>query len=122
MLTQVSKNAARQRIHVRIRSRIRGREQAPRLNVFKSLNHIYAQVIDDTAGKTLVTASTLDGELKDDLAGKDKKGQAELVGGLLAKRATEKGISQVAFDRGGFQYHGRVKALADGAREGGLKF
>ena len=121
-MTKSNTQEARLRRHARVRKKVAGTADRPRLAVFRSLNHIYAQVIDDTAGKTLVTASTLDGELKDDLAGKDKKGQAELVGGLLAKRATEKGISQVAFDRGGFQYHGRVKALADGAREGGLKF
>ena len=112
----------RYRRHQRVRQKVTGTAERPRLCVFRSLNHIYAQMIDDTLGKTLVTASTLDGELKEGLAGKDKKGQAELVGGLLARRAADKGITQVAFDRGGFQYHGRVKALADGAREGGLKF
>ena len=113
---------ARKRRHSRVRQKVSGTGERPRLAIFRSLNHIYAQVIDDTAGKTLVTASTLDGEIKEGLTGKDKKGQAEIVGGLLAKRAVAKGISQVAFDRGGFRYHGRVKALADGAREGGLKF
>jgi large subunit ribosomal protein L18 len=113
---------ARVRRHARVRRKVSGTGEQPRLAVFRSLNHIYAQVIDDTVGRTLVTASTLDGEIKDDLTGKDKTGQAQVVGGLLARRAVEKGISQVAFDRGGFQYHGRVKALADGAREGGLKF
>jgi large subunit ribosomal protein L18 len=121
-MTKTNTQEARLRRHARVRKKVTGTAEQPRLAVFRSLNHIYAQVIDDTAGKTLVTASTLDGEIKDDLAGKDKKGQAEVVGGLLAKRAVAKGISQVAFDRGGFQYHGRVQALADGAREGGLKF
>jgi large subunit ribosomal protein L18 len=92
------------------------------LCVFRSLNHIYAQVIDDSQGHTLVAASTLDAEIKKDLKGKSKTSRAELVGLLLAKRAADKGISQVAFDRGGFKYHGRVKALADAARKGGLKF
>jgi large subunit ribosomal protein L18 len=92
------------------------------LCVFRSPNHIYAQVIDDKQGNTLVAASTLDAEIKNDSNGKKKTGRAELVGLLLARRAVEKGISQVAFDRGGFKYQGRVKALADAARKGGLKF
>lgn len=113
---------ARKRRHFRVRQKVSGTGEKPRLAVFRSLNHIYAQVIDDTAGNTLVTASTLDAEIKDSLQGKNKTGRAEIVGTLLAKRAVDKGISQVAFDRGGFRYQGRVKALADGAREGGLKF
>ena len=99
-----------------------GTADRPRLCVFRSLNHIYAQVIDDSQGNTLVAASTLDAEIKKDTKEKKKTGRAELVGTLLAKRAVEKGISQVAFDRGGFKYHGRVKALAEAARKGGLKF
>jgi large subunit ribosomal protein L18 len=90
--------------------------------VFRSLNHIYAQVIDDTRGNTLASASTLDPELKDSLAGKTKKAQAELVGQLVARRAKEKGIEAVVFDRGGYKYIGRVQALADAARKEGLKF
>jgi large subunit ribosomal protein L18 len=92
------------------------------LCVFRSLNHIYAQVIDDTQGRTLVAASTLDAEIRDNSAGKSKTDRAELVGQLIAKRAADKGISQVAFDRGGRKYHGRIKALAEAARQGGLKF
>jgi large subunit ribosomal protein L18 len=113
---------ARSRRHHRVRQKISGNGSKPRLCVFRSLNHIYAQVIDDSQGHTLVAASTLDVEIAKDLKGKSKTGRAELVGLLLAKRAAEKGISQVAFDRGGFRYHGRVKALADAARKGGLKF
>ena len=99
-----------------------GTDSRPRLCVFRSLNHIYAQVIDDSQGHTLVSASTLDPEIKGDTEGKSKTGRAELVGSLLAKRAKDKGISQVAFDRGGYKYHGRVKALAEAARQGGLSF
>ena len=122
MLQMVSKDVARRRVHLRIRARVSGRAPSPRLNVFRSLNHIYAQVIDDVQGNTLVTASTRDAEVVSGSDGKKKTGQAELVGLLLAKRAIDKGISQVAFDRGGFKYQGRVKALADAARKGGLKF
>lgn len=113
---------ARGRRHYRVRQKVSGNNARPRLCVFRSLNHIYAQVIDDSQGHTLVAASSLDAEIKGDLKGKSKTGRAEIVGSLLAKRSTDKGISQVAFDRGGFKYHGRVKALADAARKGGLKF
>ena len=113
---------ARNRRHARVRQKVSGTADRPRLCVFRSLNHIYAQVIDDEQGNTLVAASTLDTEIKNDSKGKKKTGRAELVGLLVAKRAVEKGISQVAFDRGGFKYQGRVKALADAARKGGLKF
>jgi large subunit ribosomal protein L18 len=113
---------ARIRRHSRVRQKVSGTGDRPRLCVFRSLNHIYAQVIDDVQGNTLVTASTLDAEIKGDSKGKKKTGRAEMVGLLLAKRAADKGISQVTFDRGGFRYHGRVKALADAARKGGLKF
>jgi large subunit ribosomal protein L18 len=113
---------ARYRRHHRVRQKISGTNGRPRLCVFRSLNHIYAQVIDDSQGHTLLSASTLDAEIKGDTAGKNKTDRAGMVGTLLAKRAKDKGISQVAFDRGGFKYHGRVKALADAAREGGLKF
>lgn len=113
---------ARQRRHVRVRRKVSGTADRPRLCVFRSLNHIYAQVVDDVQGNTLVAASTLDAEIKSDSKGKKKTGRAEQVGLLVAKRAVEKGISQVTFDRGGFKYQGRVQALADAARKGGLKF
>ena len=113
---------ARYRRHQRVRSKVSGTSSKPRLCVFRSVNHIYAQVIDDLQGHTLVSASTIDAEIRDNTAGKSKTGEAELVGSLLAKRALDKGISQVAFDRGGYKYHGRVKALAEAARQGGLKF
>ncbi len=120
----MSKNTkeARQRRHIRVRKKITGTAERPRLCVFRSLNHIYAQVIDDMKGNTLISASTLDAELNKDSKGKKKTGRAEQVGLLVAKRAVEKGIKQVTFDRGGFKYQGRVKALADAARKGGLKF
>jgi large subunit ribosomal protein L18 len=101
--------------------RISGTASKPRLNVFRSLEHIYAQVIDDEAGQTLVSASTVDKALAQELSGKKKREQAALVGKIVAQRALDAGITEVVFDRGGYLYHGRVKALADGAREGGLK-
>lgn len=113
---------ARARRHRRVRMKISGSAERPRLNVFRSLDHIYAQVIDDVAGHTLVSASSLDGELISDLTGKRKVEQAALVGKRVAERALAAGITEVVFDRGGYIYHGRVKALADGAREQGLKF
>ena len=113
---------ARYRRHYRVRQKVNGTNSKPRLCVYRSLNHIYAQVIDDAQGHTLASASTLDMEIKNDTAGKSKTGRAEIVGQLLAKGAADKGITQVAFDRGGFKYHGRVKALAEAARQGGLKF
>ena len=114
--------AARHRRHSRFRAKVEGTISRPRLSVFRSLNHIYAQVIDDLEGQTLVSASTLDPEIKGEAVGKVKTGRAELVGSLVAKRAVSKGINQVAFDRGGYKYHGRVKALAEAVRQGGLKF
>ncbi len=110
------------RRHLRIRKKIFGTPERPRLSVFRSLKHIYAQIIDDTIGHTLVAASTLDPEIREELKGKTKTEQAKLVGKLIAKRALEKGITKVVFDRGGHKYHGRVKALAEAAREGGLIF
>jgi large subunit ribosomal protein L18 len=107
---------------VRIRARVSGRAQAPRMNVFRSLNHIYAQVVDDTRGHTLVTASTRDKEVRKTLKGGGNIAAAKFVGKALAQRAIAAGISSVVFDRGGYAYHGRVKALADAAREAGLKF
>jgi large subunit ribosomal protein L18 len=117
-----SRNAARIRRHVRVRQNISGTPARPRLNVFRSMKEIYAQVIDDIAGNTLVSASTVDQELREQLKGQKRLDQARLVGIALAERAMAKGITEVAFDRGGYKYIGRVKALADGAREGGLKF
>lgn len=118
----IKSEKARKRRHRRIRMRISGTAERPRLNVYRSLNHIYAQVIDDVAGHTLVSASTLDGSLASDLEGKSKRERATAVGKVIAEKATDAGISEVVFDRGGYLYHGRIKALADGAREGGLKF
>ena len=120
-MTKSYTREARVRRHKRVRQKISGNDSRPRLCVFRSLNHIYAQVIDDAKGQTLVAASTLDEEIKKE-AKKNKTGRAELVGTLLAKRSAAKKISQVAFDRGGFKYQGRVKALAEAARKGGLKF
>jgi large subunit ribosomal protein L18 len=117
-----TKQDVRQRLHDRIRKKIRGTPERPRLAVFRSQGHIYAQVVDDDAGRTLVAASSLD----KDLRAKSRRGgtvaAAKEVGSLIATRAKEKGIAAVVFDRGGFQYHGRIKALADAAREAGLKF
>ena len=121
-MAEIKTREARYRRHRRVRKKVDGTTSRPRLCVFRSLNHIYAQVIDDTQGNTLVSASTLDAEIKNDTAGKSKTERAGMVGELLAKRAKAKKISQVAFDRGGFKYHGRIKALADAARKGGLKF
>jgi large subunit ribosomal protein L18 len=119
---KISTREARSRRHRHVRLKVSGTSSQPRLCVFRSLNHIYAQVIDDSRGHTLVSASTLDAEIKNDSAGKSKTGRAEMVGSLLARRAKSKKIGQVAFDRGGYRYHGRVKALAEAARQGGLKF
>ncbi|MEE8413617.1 MAG: 50S ribosomal protein L18 [Dehalococcoidales bacterium] len=113
---------ARRKRHLRVRAKVKGTASAPRLCVFRSLNNIYAQVIDDGLGHTLAAASTLDEEIRESLAGKTKTGRSELVGSLVARRALDKGVNRVAFDRGGFKYHGRVKALAEAARQGGLKF
>jgi large subunit ribosomal protein L18 len=113
---------ARKRRHVRVRVGVKGTATRPRLCVFRSLNHIYAQVVDDSAGHTLVAASSLDAEIKDKIRGKKKTEIAELVGSLVAQRASEKGIKHITFDRGGYKYHGRLKALADAARKSGLDF
>ena len=117
-----SRSEARKRRHARVRKTISGTPERPRLNVFWSLSEIYAQVIDDEVGNTLASASTLDRTLRTDIGGKTKTEQAHFVGKTIAERASEKGITQVVFDRGGYRYIGRVKALADGAREGGLEF
>lgn len=117
-----SRTESRARRHARVRKNIAGTADRPRLNVFRSVAEIYAQVIDDETGKTLVSASSIDQELRAQMGGKKKADQARLVGKTLADRAKSKGISRVVFDRGGFRYIGRVKALAEGAREGGLEF
>jgi len=122
MAKNKSRSEARKRRHIRIRQSVSGTSERPRLNVYRSLAEIYAQVIDDQAGNTLVSASTIDVELRAQMAGLKKAEQAKLVGKALAERAKAKGISKVVFDRGGFRYIGRVKALADAAREGGLDF
>jgi len=117
-----SRSAARDRRHLRVRQNIIGTPSRPRLCVFRSLNGIYAQVIDDIAGNTLVSASTIDSVLREQVKGLKQAEKARLVGKTLAERALDKGIKVVSFDRGGYKYIGRVKALAEGAREGGLKF
>ncbi|MBD1382747.1 50S ribosomal protein L18 [Metabacillus arenae] len=120
MITKVSKNETRKKRHARVRSKLTGTAERPRLNVFRSNKHIYAQLIDDANGVTLVSASTLDKDLSADSS--SSTGAAEKVGELVAKRAVEKGVENVVFDRGGYLYHGRIKALADAARAAGLKF
>ncbi|MBU5678112.1 50S ribosomal protein L18 [Alkaliphilus sp. MSJ-5] len=122
MFKKVSKNANRLSRHQRVRNKITGTQERPRLNVYRSLTNIYAQLIDDVAGVTLVAASSLDKEIKDQVKSTGNAEAAKLVGQLVGKRAVEKGIDNVTFDRGGNIYHGRVKALAEGAREAGLKF
>jgi len=121
-MVEKNRSEARVRRHQRVRKGIHGTPQRPRLSVFRSLSQIYAQVIDDTAGRTLVSASTIDRELRAQMKGLKKSEQARLVGQALAERALRKGIKAVVFDRGGFKYAGRVKALAEGARAGGLEF
>ena len=113
---------ARKRRHVRVRKQVEGTSERPRLNVYRSLNHIYAQIIDDSRGSTLLSVSSVDPSLRKSLASKTRTEQATVVGTTLAERAKEAGISQVVFDRGGYKYHGRVKKLAEASREGGLKF
>lgn len=117
-----SRAVARIRRHARVRKNLAGTAERPRLNVFRSLTGIYAQVIDDQAGHTLVSASSVDKDLREKIKGMKKSEQAKLVGQTVADRAKSKGIEMVVFDRGGYRYVGRVKALADGAREGGLQF
>ena len=121
-MAKFNRHVARKRRHMRVRKKVHGTAERPRLNVFRSLQHIYAQVIDDEAGVTLVAASTIDKELRAKMKGLTKTEQARLVGEAIAARAREKGITKVVFDRGGYKYIGRVKALADGARAGGLEF
>ena len=122
-MTQAAKyHQARQRRHSRVRRKVSGTTERPRLAVYRSLDHIYAQVIDDTAGHTLVSASTIETTVREEVADLKKTDAATVVGRVVAERALAKGVKQVVFDRGGFQYHGRVKALADAAREAGLDF
>jgi large subunit ribosomal protein L18 len=122
MAKNKTRAAARKRRHIRVRRNIHGTADKPRLNVYRSLNEIYVQVIDDNEGHTLVSASSRDNELKKKLKGKTKIEQAKLVGQTIAERAKDKGIKSVVFDRGGYKYIGRVAALAEGAREKGLQF
>ncbi len=122
MAKKKTRAAARIMRHKRIRKHVRGTPERPRLAVFRSLTAMYAQVIDDEAGRTLASASTIDSGLRAEMSGLSKTEQARLVGKYVAERARQQGITRVVFDRGGFRYMGRVKALAEGAREGGLEF
>jgi large subunit ribosomal protein L18 len=122
MYTRTDRNVLRQRRHERARRRLRGAADRPRLSVFRSLSQIYAQVIDDAAGRSLVSASTIDPAIRERAAGKKKVEASAIVGEVLAQRALAKGITAVVFDRSGYLYHGRVKALAEGARAAGLQF
>ncbi|UJF33699.1 50S ribosomal protein L18 [Paenibacillus hexagrammi] len=122
MITKGDKNKARLKRHLRVRKKIEGTQARPRLNIFRSSKHMYAQLIDDVAGVTLVSASTQDKELKGEVGNGGNVEAARKVGELVAKRAKEKGVEKVVFDRGGYLYHGRVQALADAAREAGLEF
>src|SRR6201993_4061816 len=121
MFNKAGKNATRQRVHDRIRKKVQGTAERPRLNVYRSLNHIYVQVIDDLHGKTLVSASTAEGKKEERRTG-GNVASAKTVGKTIAERLKAKGVTKVVFDRGGYIYHGRVKALADAAREAGLQF
>jgi len=120
MISKINKNQVRQKRHLRLRNRISGTQEAPRLNVYRSTCHIYAQIIDDVAGKTLVSSSTMSKDLN--VEGMTKSQAAKAVGADIATKALAAGITNVVFDRGGYLYTGRVKELADGAREAGLKF
>ncbi len=122
MKAEIDRNKARQRRHAHIRRRVNGTPERPRLNVYRSLDHIYAQVIDDEAGHTLASASTVDRHVCDQVKGMKRVEQARVVGRVVAERAMNKGITKVVFDRAGYKYHGRVKALAEAAREAGLDF
>jgi large subunit ribosomal protein L18 len=121
-VSQTTSVLARKRRHSRVRRRVKGTPERLRLNVFRSANHIYAQVIDDVAGHTVAAASDVDTELAADLNGKKKAERAAVVGRAVAERAKAKGVGNVVFDRGGYKYHGRVRALAEAAREAGLGF
>ena len=121
MITATQRNVIRKRVHARVRAKVAGTAERPRLNVFRSLNHIYAQVIDDASATTLASASTITKKGEHKKAGGNITAAAE-VGKLIAERAKDKGVIKVVFDRGGYLYHGRIKALADAAREAGLEF
>lgn len=122
MITKVDKNKARKKRHLRVRNKIQGTPQRPRLNVFRSGKHIYCQLIDDIQGVTIASASSVDKELSGKITNGGNVEAAKQVGELIAARAKDKGISNIVFDRGGYIYHGRIKALADACREAGLKF
>ena len=122
MVNKVSRKEVRAKKHMRIRNRFSGTAERPRLAVFRSNNHMYAQIIDDTVGNTLVSASTLEKEVKAELTKTNNVDAAAYLGTVIGKRAVEKGIKKVVFDRGGFIYHGKIAALADAAREAGLEF
>lgn len=122
MITKIDKNQVRQKRHKRVRKNLSGTAEAPRMNVYRSLNHIYVQVIDDTKGVTIASASTMEKAIKEKISDMTKTEQAKLVGQTVAERAKEKGVEKVVFDRGGYLYTGRVKAVAEGAREAGLNF
>ena len=119
---RLSKDLHRRRVHARVRTKVEGTADRPRLCVYRSLGHIYVQVIDDRSGKTLVSASSVDAESKKSLKGGGNIAAAKIIGKTIAQRAKAAGVSKVVFDRGGYKYHGRVKALADAAREAGLQF
>ena len=119
---RLSRDLHRQRVHQRVRSKLSGSPERPRLCVYRSLGHIYAQVIDDRSGKTLVSASSVDKDTKKGLKGGGNVAAAKVIGRVVAERAKATGVTKVVFDRGGYKYHGRVKALADAAREAGLEF
>jgi large subunit ribosomal protein L18 len=121
-VTKLSRNAHRQRVHRRVRTRVEGTEERPRLCVYRSLGHIYAQVIEDRTGRTLVSASSIDKEMKKQMKGGGNVAAAKVIGKAVAERAKAAGIEKVVFDRGGYKYHGRIRALAEAAREAGLKF
>jgi len=122
LIKQLDKKALRRKRHLRVRKKVRGTREKPRLTVFKSQKHIYAQIIDDTKGVTLVSASTTQKQLKEKLEKTWDENAAKEVGKLIAEKAKEKGITEIVFDRSGYKYHGKVKALAEAARETGLKF
>ena len=122
MIKKFNRNESRKKRHRIIRKSIQGTPERPRLNVFRSSKHIYAQIIDDTQMKTITSSSTIDKEVAEKLEGLTKKEAAELVGKNIAEKAKKEGIEKIVFDRGGYLYHGRIKALAEGARENGLKF
>jgi len=119
---KLSRDEQRQRVHARVRTKVSGTAERPRLSVYRSVGHIYAQVIDDRSGRTLVSASSIDKEVKKGLTGGGNVASAKAVGKIIAERTKAAGVVKVVFDRGGYKYHGRVKALADAAREAGLQF